>query len=141
MTVQLPSTAVFFEAEDRDPQRGKRMAYYDIFIWKRLATAQGHEAVARLLPANDGLDPDSKDSSFGHTPMVKFTKDRLDAAGIENGKGFTWAPAEYVVEAVGHCAVSQVDGELTLLWWLRGTNIYARSSICRRAGRLVRSQR
>jgi 5'-hydroxyaverantin dehydrogenase len=80
---------------------------------------------------------------FVDTPMTKFMKDELERAGIENGKGFTWAPAEYVVEAVGHCAVNQVDGELhtlILLWRLCGTNIYSRSSLCSHARRLVRFQ-
>lgn len=35
-----------------------------------LAAVNGHEAVVKLLLATDGVDPNSKDSTYGRTPLL-----------------------------------------------------------------------
>ena len=42
--------------------------------------------------------------------MTQFMKDGLDAAGVKDGQGFTWATADYVVEAVGYAVTGSGDG-------------------------------
>lgn len=41
------------------------------------------------------------------TPMTAAISDMLEAQGIEDGKGVTFAPIEFVVEAAGRCAVDE----------------------------------
>lgn len=49
---------------------------------------------------------------FVDTPMVADMKAGLEKAGVQWGKGFTWAPADNVVEAASYCAVGDdVDGK------------------------------
>lgn len=49
---------------------------------------------------------------FVDTPMVADLKAGLEKAGVKWGHGFTWAPADNVVEAATKCAVEDdVDGE------------------------------
>jgi 5'-hydroxyaverantin dehydrogenase len=49
---------------------------------------------------------------FVDTPMVADMKAELVQAGVKWGQGFTWAPADNVVEAATKCAVEDdVDGE------------------------------
>ena len=44
--------------------------------------------------------------------MTANMKAGLEQAGVKWGQGFTWAPADNVVEAATHCAVGDdVDGE------------------------------
>jgi hypothetical protein len=43
--------------------------------------------------------------------MVADMKSGLEKAGVPWGKGFTWPPADNVVEAASYCAVEDdVDG-------------------------------
>ena len=52
---------------------------------------------------------------FVDTPMVAGMKAGLEQAGVKWGQGFTWAPADNVVEAASKCAVDDdVDGEYFL---------------------------
>ena len=51
---------------------------------------------------------------FIYTPMTQAMKDGLDAAGVKDGQGFTWAKGETVIEAVSHCATTKVDGQYSL---------------------------
>lgn len=45
------------------------------------------------------------------TPMTAAIRDMLEAQGIEDGKGVTFAPIEFLVEAAGRCAVDEnLDG-------------------------------
>jgi 5'-hydroxyaverantin dehydrogenase len=49
------------------------------------------------------------------TPMTAALRDRLEAQGIEDGKGMTFAPIEFVVEAAGRCAVDEnLEGQFRL---------------------------
>jgi len=48
---------------------------------------------------------------FVDTPMVADMKAGLEKAGVKWGQGFTWAPADHVVEAATKCAVEEdIDG-------------------------------
>jgi len=48
---------------------------------------------------------------FVDTPMVAEMKSGLEKAGVKWGHGFTWAPADNIVEAATKCAVEDdVDG-------------------------------
>ena len=41
--------------------------------------------------------------------MTQFMADALDAAGIKDGAGFTWAAADSVVQAVGYVVCGSSD--------------------------------
>lgn len=80
---------------------------------------------------------------FVDTPMVAGMKAGLEQAGVKWGHGFTWAPADHVVEAATKCAVEDdVDGEYfevpvgPIIIWTNGC--VNRSSICSNAGGLLR---
>jgi hypothetical protein len=67
----------------------------------------------------------------------------LEQAGVKWGQGFTWAPADNVVEAATKCAVDDdVDGMCSKVLVMAARNpttdaCVNRSSICHHAGRLL----